>query len=229
MTDRYRVLPGDPADDRIVLLDREGFERLRVHDGTEDGLTPGHVVEATVDWDGEATVRSATVHTPTRYEFAAGVTGLFEAARRTHREAVAAGDGMNSRVTYGTDGKPNGAVYTFAEPPGADLLAAFRSGERPLDPLVDRAGEATEDGPREVFVLRPADDPFVAVAIAIDADGLLADTIRDTYDLPRTGESLDLTARARDADRPGVGDTDVLADFDAPTTDEFEFGGDDGD
>ncbi|MFC6990047.1 DUF6663 family protein [Haloplanus sp. GCM10025708] len=38
---------------------------------------------------------------------------------------------------------------------------------------------------REVFVMRPADDPFVVVYVVFEPEGLLATTVRDTYDCPR--------------------------------------------
>ena len=41
--------------------------------------------------------------------------------------------------------------------------------------------DLADDGPREVFVLRPPDGAFVAVYIAFEKDGLLARTVRDTY------------------------------------------------
>ena len=37
--------------------------------------------------------------------------------------------------------------------------------------------------PRSVFVLRPAAYDFVAVYVVFDRDGVLAQTVRDTYDL----------------------------------------------
>lgn len=52
-------------------------------------------------------------------------------------------------------------------------------------------GPAPEHGlgrDREVFVLRPADGPFVVVLIALEKGGTLANTVRDTYHCPRPEE-----------------------------------------
>jgi hypothetical protein len=48
----------------------------------------------------------------------------------------------------------------------------------------DETAETDNDGPpeREVFVLSPADGTFVVVYIAFEKDGLLATTMRDTYE-----------------------------------------------
>lgn len=163
-------------------------------------LEPGNVVEATLVWtDGVARFDDVELRSRTRFRYAAGVTGIFEAAKDTWRVAEAEGEAMNARVTRDTDGEPNGALYVFAEQPGArDLYEEFRTGARPLDPLVRRveegrsdeaAAEAEEsdadaiepDAGYEVFVLRPADEPFVVVYIAFERDGLLARTVRETY------------------------------------------------
>ena len=41
------------------------------------------------------------------------------------------------------------------------------------------------DPPHEVFVIRPVEEPFVVVYLALDRESLLADTIRDEFDCPR--------------------------------------------
>jgi hypothetical protein len=267
---RYRVQArilrdGEPA---VVLLDltqtddpAEAYEPVVVSgDGYEGvlaetvaGLEPGNVVRATLDWTGPdavAAFETVTVERHTRYRFGDDVTGLFEAARETWETARDAGDAVGSRVTHDTDGQPNGALYVFADPAGRDVFDEFRSGRRPLDPLVERVdeddpaadGEAppgggdgeegdptlgglaarleqvdeteSEDGEtgtgdgetdetntetdetntetgttagdtppaREVFVLRPVDGAFVVVYVAFRRDGLLAETVRDTYE-----------------------------------------------
>lgn len=250
---RYRVQArilrdGEPA---VVLLDltqtddpAEAYEPVVVSgDGYEGvlaetvaGLEPGNVVRATLDWTGPdavAAFETVTVERHTRYRFGDDVTGLFEAARETWEAARDAGDAVGSRVTHDTDGQPNGALYVFADPAGRDVFDEFRSGRRPLDPLVERVdeddpaaddeappggeesgggdptlgglaarleqvdetdGEDTETGTtaaaetgdtppaREVFVLRPADGAFVVVYVVFRRDGLLAETVRDTYE-----------------------------------------------
>ena len=201
---RFRVLdsPRDVDERVLVALDADGGEAFEPTFVRTDGyagrladrvasLRTGYVVDATLSWtDGTARFESVDVRKRTLFEFADGVTGMFEAAQETWRDAVAAGDAMNSRVTRNTDGDPNGVLYVFAAQSGArDLYAEFRDGTRPLDPLVDRVNDHRGDGDREVFVLRPADDPFVVVYIAFEKGGLLADTVRDTYDCPRPAES----------------------------------------
>lgn len=157
---RFRVLPG-PDDDRWLFLSladpadpdgtTDGYDPIYVPQGGHDDLDgavanlhPGHLVEAIVTWDGETPrIEDLSVLRPTLFEFVDEVTGLFEAARTTWAEAMAANDPMNSRVTYGTDGEPNGVLYVFAQQTGAqDLFEEFRSGLRPLDPLIERIDTA---------------------------------------------------------------------------------------
>ncbi|PSQ35543.1 hypothetical protein BRD11_02490, partial [Halobacteriales archaeon SW_12_69_24] len=96
--------------------------------------------------------------------------------------ARADGEPMNSRVTYGTDNEPNGVVYTFADQPGSrDLLAEFRDGGKPLEPLVDRAARSEDvEPPFSVYVIEP-EEPFLVVYIVLEPDGLLDETVADTY------------------------------------------------
>ncbi|MFB6129998.1 MAG: DUF6663 family protein [Salinigranum sp.] len=197
---RYRVLDShrDGREFLLVHLDDESFEPTVVEATGYDGaladgvaaLRPGYVVEAALDWDGDGNARFAALSVERRslFAFVDDVTGLFEAALGTWREAAASGDAMNSRVTRNTDGEPNGVLYVFAEQRGArDLFAEFRNGTLPIEPLVSKVEEGRDDdGEREVFVMRPADEPFVLVYVVFRKGGLLADTIRDTYDCPRT-------------------------------------------
>lgn len=188
-TDEYRVL--SERSGTFVFVDRspdESYDPVTVSVPESVTLRPGYVVDATLSWPGSgpAELIDVDVRRRTRFEFLDDVTGLFEAARETWREAAAAGDGMNSRVTRNTDGDPNGALYVFADPPGGrDVFAEFRSGTFPLDPLVERVNEDDGVAEREVFVMRPADDPFVVVYVVFETGSLLANTVRDTYDRPR--------------------------------------------
>jgi hypothetical protein len=195
----YRAF-ADPRDaDRALLvpLDGEGdYDPTAVRlDGYEGDLAdavaalhPGNRVRATLEWEaGTARFAALVRETETLVEFVDGVTGLFEAARETWREARAEGLGVNGDVTYSTDGEPVGAVYTFAEQAGVrDVFAEFRDCSRPLEPLIERLDAAE---PHEVFVMRPADEEFVLVYLVIERDSLLADTVRDTYDCPRPASS----------------------------------------
>ncbi|SFK99455.1 hypothetical protein SAMN04487950_1813 [Halogranum rubrum] len=194
---RFRVLDSPRERPELLLIDLDSFDPTYVEtQGYDDALAdavdrlrPGFVVEATLTWTEDGTPRFASldVERETRLEFVDGVTGVFEAARETWQTAEAENEGMNSRVTYDTDGAPNGVLYVFAKQAGArDLFEEFRSGVRPIEPLLQRVNEnRDDDDPREVFVMRPADEPFVLVYIVFRADGVLANTVRDTYDCPR--------------------------------------------
>jgi hypothetical protein len=110
-------------------------------------LRPGHLVEATIEWDdGSPRIVALDVLKHTLLEFVPEATNLFEAARKVWAGAAAMGDAMNSQVTYSTDGDPNGVLYVFAEQPGAqDLFEEFQSGLRPLEPLIERINENEPD------------------------------------------------------------------------------------
>lgn len=261
---RYRVharitRDGEPA---FVLIDcaetddpAEAYEPVVVAADGYDGalaetvaeLETGNRVAATLDWtgpDATASFETLSVERRTRFRFADEVEGLFEAARDAWEAARRDGDAVNARVTRDTDGEPNGSLYVFGDPAGRDVFHEFRSGRRPIDPLVERVDEAaaarddggaaagdggaaagdggavasddesfaagslasrlpradeestgddaesSEDGapdtdglpPREVFVMRPVDGAFVVVYVVFRRDGLLAETIRDTYE-----------------------------------------------
>ncbi|RLM59829.1 hypothetical protein DVK02_03630 [Halobellus sp. Atlit-31R] len=156
-----------------------------------DGLHAGVLVDATLAWsDGDPRFESVDVVADTVFEFYDGVTGIFEAATQTWMVAEADNAAMNGRVTKNTDGEPNGALYVFAKQSGArDLFEEFRTGVTPLDPLVRRAdrGESVPaeiEQPRAVFVLRPADEPFIVVYVVFRRDSVLAETLRSTYGDP---------------------------------------------
>ena len=195
---RFRVLDSPSGDDEWLLLDVESFDPTYVPrsghdavDGQVADLRPGYLIDATLTWaDDEPTVTELSVVKRTLFEFADEITGLFEAAQETWQAALAEGDGMRSRITRSTDNEPNGALYVFADQPGAqDLFAEFADGQRPLEPLLERVNQSHDDD-HEVFVLRPAGEPFVVVYIVFEKGGILADTVRDTYDSPRPDEPL---------------------------------------
>ena len=179
---RFRVLPGR-GDDEWLFLDVESTDPTYVPRELAPEAGVGNRVSATISWDGEAPVIDAlTVETGTTFEFVETDEPIFEAAQECFERARADGESMNSRVTYGTDSEPNGVVYTFAEQPGSrELLAEFRDGAKPLEPLVARAAQPDEvEPPFSVFVIDP-EEPFVVVYIVLEPDGLLDETVRDTY------------------------------------------------
>ena len=179
---RFRALPGRD-DDEWLFVDVESAEPTYVPRKLAPEVEAGNRVRATISWDGEAPVVDAlTVETGTAFEFLETTEPVFEAARECFERARADGEAMNSRVTYGTDNEPNGVVYTFAEQPGSrELLAEFRDGAKPLEPLVARAAQPDEvEPPFSVFVIDP-EEPFVVVYIVLEPDGLLDETVRDTY------------------------------------------------
>ncbi|WP_281194473.1 DUF6663 family protein [Halorubrum sp. F4] len=196
-----------------------------------DALDPGNVVDATLAWsDGTARITEVTTVRESRFRFADGVEGMFEAAVDAWREIRSAGEAVGSVTTRSTDGEPNGALYLFADGPGTDTFEELRAARVPVEPLVDRVDDARgDDEPREVFVLRPAAHDFVAVYVVFERDGVLARTVRDTYGLgdglaaglesagvdrietaggreePDEGD----TPNERDGDRDGDGDGDA--------------------
>ncbi|WP_311173113.1 DUF6663 family protein [Halobellus ordinarius] len=169
-----------------VYVDTTGYSGGSAE--TIDDLHAGALVEVTLSWpDGEPRFETVDIVAETTFEFYDGVTGIFEAAKETWMLAEAENEGMNSRVTKSTDGDPNGALYVFAKQSGArDLFEEFRTGVTPLDPLVRRVDDAESlpperEQPRAVFVLRPADEPFLVVYVVFRRDGMLAETMRSTY------------------------------------------------
>ena len=186
----YRVLESTREPDELLLLDVESQDPTYVTTaGYEDDLAetvatvePGNRIDATLSWDdGGPRFAELSIDTRTTIAFVDGAIDVFEVARETWNEARREGEAMNSRVTRNTDGEENGVVYTFAKQAGQrDLYGEFRDGVTPLEPLIDRLGEGAAP-PYAVFVIRPAEHPFVLVALALDRDGLLAGTIRETY------------------------------------------------
>ena len=176
-----------------------------------DALVPGVVVDATLAWDdGTAWFTEVAVVREDRFRFAEDVTGIFEAAVEAWNALRADGEAFGSVTTRSTDGEPNGALYLFADGPGGDTFGELRAGRLPIEPLVARVNERlADDQPREVFVLRPADHSFVLVHVVFDRDGVLARTIRDTYDLG-FGLALGLTEGNPGDDEDGADrDSDI--------------------
>lgn len=177
---RFRVLPGR-TDDEWLLLAVESADPTYVPREDAPDLAPGNRIEATLDWTGdEPAIDDRSRLTDTRFRFLRTREPIFEAAETCFEAARSAGDAMNAKLTRDTDGRPNGVVYTFADQPGQrDLFAEFRDGEKPLEPLLDRAAEG-EEPPFSVWILDP-DEPFVVVFIVLDPGGLLEETMVDTY------------------------------------------------
>jgi hypothetical protein len=182
----YRVLEStrgaDERDgDEWLLLDVETGDPTYVPLADLDA-TAGNRVRATFVWlDSGPRVETSEVVEDTRFGFTRTREALFQDAHACWRDAEAAGEAMASRVTHGTDGDPNGVVYTFADQSGSrDLYEEFRDGGKPLEPLLARLAESV-DPPFEAFVLDHTGEPFVVVLLAFERDGLLARTVRETY------------------------------------------------
>ncbi|QUO47596.1 DUF6663 family protein [Halorubrum ruber] len=221
------VDPTDPdAEDRFdpLYATAEGYEGDLAD--AVDALRPGFVVDATLAWtDGAARFREVDVVRETRFRFADGVEGMFEAAVETWRQIRAEGEPVGSITTRSNDGDPNGALYLFADAPGSDTFEEVRTGRLPIEPLVARVNESRDDDdPREVFVLRPAEHEFVAVYVVFDPDGVLAQTVRDTYDLgPGLAAGLDASYPGGDGGDSVVSDTsNDSGDDDLDEGDDFD-------
>lgn len=175
----YRVLDNRDQPDRTYLVDAETGEVASVASTASATLQPGYLVQGVIDWTTDPPhVDVASVGSRTRFSFVRTAEPLFRAARECWAEAEQSGSGMNARVTYGSDAEPNGVVYTFASR-ARDRFAEFADGRRPLDPLLEQIERI--EPPYDVFVIGPHEEPFVVVCIALERDGLLAETVRETY------------------------------------------------
>ncbi|SNR34823.1 DUF6663 family protein [Halorubrum vacuolatum] len=222
-------IPPDPIDPNApesadafdpIFVTAEGYDGDL--EATIDALAPGVVIDGTLAWD-DGTARFTEVETvrEDRFRFAGNIEGIFEAAVEAWNAIRADGEAFGSVTTRSTDGEPNGALYLFADGPGGDTFAELRAGRIPIEPLVARVNERLDDDrPREVFVLRPADHPFVLVHVVFDRDGVLARTIRDTYDL-----GSGLAAGLDDGDEETAGDDG--ADDDGTVEDDADEDGSD--
>jgi len=212
--------PTDPdAEDQFdpLYATAEGYEN-----GLADrvaGLQPGFVVDATLAWtDGSARFVDLDVVRESRFHFADDVEGMFEAAVETWDRIRADGEAVGSITTRSNDGEPNGALYLFADAPGGDAFADLRAARLPIEPLIARVNDSRDDeGPREVFVLRPAAHGFVAVYVVFDRDGVLAQTVRDTYDLglglgAGLESAADASLRGSGTERDGQSDEEEKRD-----------------
>jgi len=224
-------LPDDPIDPTATDAEDQFDPLYATAEGYEGelaervaSLEPGHVVDATLAWtDASARFVDVEVARESRFRFADDVEGMFEAAVETWERIRAEGEAVGSITTRSNDGEPNGALYLFADAPGGDAFADLRAARLPVEPLVARVNESREDDdPREVFVLRPAAHDFVAVYVVFDRDGVLAQTVRDTYDLgPGLAAGLEAGEfEAATADDAGPVDSDEESegdgdDFDA--------------
>ena len=223
-------LPDEPVDptasdaaDRYdpVYATAEGYEGDLAD--AVDALRPGFVVDATLAWtDGSARFRDVEVVRETRFRFADDVEGMFEAAVETWDQIRAEGEPVGSITTRSNDGDPNGALYLFADAAGSDTFAEVRGARLPVEPLVARVNDSRDDDdPREVFVLRPAAHEFVAVYVVFDRDGVLAQTVRDTYGLgPGLAAGLDAGSPGGDGEPNDSGGSDDATDSDDP--DDFD-------
>ncbi|GAB6879724.1 hypothetical protein JCM17823_19980 [Halorubrum gandharaense] len=210
------VAPADP--DAAEAYDPLYVDATAYGDALGDAvakLDPGNVVETTLAWDdGDARFESVEVVRETRFRFADNVEGIFEAAVEGWQDARAAGEAMTATTTRSQDGDPNGALYLFADAPGRDTFAEMKAGTIPIEPLVARVNQRRDDdAEREVFVLRPADYEFVAVYVVFERDGVLAGTVRDTYNLG-LGLAEGLDSAPDDQQNGGDSNDDTNDEFD---------------
>lgn len=185
----YRVLNSPRASDEYLLLDTVTADPVYVSNAgysgelvrTVEAIEQGNAVAATIDWSGDRPrFSSVEIETETTVSFAHDATNIFEAARECWHETAASGDPMNSRLTRDTDGAVNGVVYAFAEQAGEqELFCEFRDGLKPLDPLLEPI--TASEPPYAVFCFAPRELACVIICIALEPDGLLARTVRDTY------------------------------------------------
>lgn len=192
----YRVFESDRGDSELLLVERDAEEPTYVRaDGYDEPLAstvaelrPGYLVDATLDWgtDGPPAFADLEIRTRTLFAFVDGTPDIFEHARETFEEGKREHMPIGSNVTYGTDGEANGVIYTVAKQRGEqDVFADLSTGRMTMEPMIEKLRDGDAAPPYEVFVIRPADEPFVVVYLALEKGGLLADTIRDEYDCPR--------------------------------------------
>ncbi len=176
----FRVLPGR-SDEEWLFLDVDSMDPTYVSRTETDEIAIGNRVEATLEWpDGEPSIVDLTVLETTRFRFLRTDAPVFQAAQHCFEEARRANDPMNAQVTRDTDGRPNGVIYTFAEQPGQrDLFAEFADGQKPLEPLLERA--ATSKAPPFSVWVVDVTEPFVLVTIVFDPDGVFEETMCETY------------------------------------------------
>jgi hypothetical protein len=193
----YRVFESDRGDEEWLLVEKGTEEPIYVQAAGYEGplaetvadLEPGYLVDATLEWppDGDPRFADIEIQTRTLFEFIDGVPDIFEQAETTFEEGKHEHMPIASNVTYSTDGEANGVIYTFAKQEGEkNIFEEFRDGRMTLEPMIDRLGEGGEEPPYEVFVIRPEDTLFHVVYLTLEKDGLLANTVRDEYDCPRT-------------------------------------------
>ena len=186
----YRVLRSPRDDSEYLLLDTETTDPVyAIVTGYENELAriveaiePGNIIRATFDWSEERPRFSSVKRvTETVFAFASDATNIFEAAIECWHETESAGSAMNSRLTRSTDGEVNGVLYVFAQQTGErDLFSEFHDGIKPIGPLLDPIDGS--DPPYEVFIIEPREEPFVLIYIVLEPNGMLAQTVRDTYD-----------------------------------------------
>ncbi|MFB6179842.1 MAG: DUF6663 family protein [Halorientalis sp.] len=192
----YRVFESDRGGEELLLVEKGHEEPIYVQasgyyeplQSTVQELQAGYLVSATLAWSGEGDPSFAELEIETRtlFAFVDDISDIFEQAKETFEQGKREQMPIYSNVTYGTDGQPNGVLYTFAKQTDEkDIFAEFQTGRMTLEPMIDKLSEGGEDPPYEVFVIRPESTMFLVVYLTLEKGGLLADTIRDEYDCPR--------------------------------------------
>jgi hypothetical protein len=188
----YRVYGSDRGDGELSLVEQGTEQPTYVRaDGYDEPLAsavadlrPGYLVDATLDWSQEpATITDLTVRSRTLLYVADDTPDIFERAEEAFRQARTEEMAIYPTATHGTDGDANGVLYVVAKQSGErDLFAEFCDGRKTIEPMLGKIEAGGIDPPYEVFCIRPANEPFFVIYIALDAGGLLAGTLHDEYD-----------------------------------------------
>lgn len=197
---QYRVIAHDRGGDTLVLVEKGRQQPTVVQtsgyyeplQSTVKSLQPGYLVEATLAWSGDEDPSFAELEVLRRtlFAFVDGVPDIFEQAKETFEQGKAEQMPIYSNVTYDTDGEANGVLYTFVKQDDEkDIFAEFANGRMTLEPMIDKLADGGREPPYEVFVIRPESTDFIVVYLALEKEGLLANTLREEYNCPRPDES----------------------------------------
>ncbi|SDF91084.1 DUF6663 family protein [Halorientalis regularis] len=188
----FRVYGSDRDEGELSFVEQGTEQPTYVRTGGYDAslaeavadLRPGHLVEATLDWSQEpAAITDLAVLHRTLLFVADDTPDIFERAKEAFQQARTEEMPIYPTQTFDTDGEPNGVLYVVARQAGErDLFAEFCDGRKTIEPMLGKVEAGGVEPPYEVFCIRPATEPFFVIYIALDAGGLLAETLHDEYD-----------------------------------------------